>query len=175
MHGTKCDRDSRRAERWIARTGGLAPVSPEALDLLARRLAARRRASLQCLPLLLIAVAVLASVFLDGQALGTANWERTFVTRALVSYAVASVGALVMDLLARRADRGISHALSHRVSRGTAVPIRMMLGRVRTTFVVAALVAEATLSVALLSVRTGWLDWTYLAASAPRSGWWWSQ
>jgi hypothetical protein len=164
MNGTKDERDRRRAQRWLTQSGGLSGLSPAAFDLLTRRLAARYRARWQCAPLFVLAGVVLASTFVDGHALGTGGWGRSFAARALTAYAVLSVETLLADALTRWAERGIAQTLPSRVSRGTAVPVAMMLGRRRTAFVLAALGLEAMLAVIVLVMRPGWLEWTYLAA-----------
>jgi hypothetical protein len=161
MHGTKDARDRRRAERWIARTGGLAYVSEAALDLLARRLAARYRVLLRWTPLLLLPIGVTGVVVVRGFS---PAGSRTDVRWVLASYALLSaLMVLIYDRISR-AERGIGRTLTQRVSRGTAVGVQTMLGRSRTICLVTTLTAEAALAVVLLWVGTGWLAWTYVAA-----------
>jgi hypothetical protein len=161
MHGTKVDRDRRRAERWIARTGGMASVPEAALDLLARRLAARYRVLLRWTPLLLLPIGVTGVVVVRG--FGTAG-SRAEVRWVLAAYALVAVLMVLISDRISRAERGIGRTLPHRVTRGTAVDVRTMLGWARTTCLAATLTAEAGLAVVLLWAGTGWLLWTYLAA-----------
>jgi hypothetical protein len=161
MHGTKDGRNRRRAERWIARTGGLASVSEAALDLLARRLAARRRILLRWLPVLLLPVGVTGVVIVRG--FGTAG-SRADVRWVLASYALLCALMVMIDGRISRAERRIGRTLPHRVSRSTAVNVPTMLGRARTTCLVTTLTAEAGLALVLLWVGAGWLAWTFVAA-----------
>jgi hypothetical protein len=161
MSGTKADRDRRRAKRWIARSGGLPWLPADDVDLLVSRLALRRRGRLQAVPFLLVALGVIVSTLFAGA--GSARWAETFALRGLAAYALICAAQIMQGRFTARAERRLASALPNRVSRGTAVPIRMMLGPARASFVAVALVLEAALAVAVLSLRSGWLTWTYLA------------
>jgi hypothetical protein len=82
----------------------------------------------------------------------------------LVAYLLVSALAVLIYGRISSAERGIGRTLPQRVSRGTAVNVPTMLGWARTTCLVTTVTAEAGLAVALLSVGTGWVPWTYLAA-----------
>jgi hypothetical protein len=154
-------RDSRRAERWIVRSGGLTYLTPDAFGLLVRRLADRHRARVRCIPLFVLAVVVYLPAF---HGLGAGNWDRTFSARCLAAFAILALTGLLLNGLNSRAEQRLARTLPNRASRGTALSLRMMLGLPRMTFLVAAAVLEASLSVTLLVRHTGWLTWRYPAA-----------
>ena len=82
----------------------------------------------------------------------------------LAAYAVFAVDIVVRDQLINRAERRIGATLSHRVSRGTAVSVPMMLGTAGMAFLIVALVLEAAFAVTLLAVGQGWFAWAFLLA-----------
>ena len=156
--------DSRRAERWIVRSGGLTYMTPEAFGLLVRRLADRHRTRVRCIPLLVLAVVVYLPLGTSFHRLGTSSWDKTFSARSLAAFAILALTGLVLNGLSSRAERRLARTLPHRASRGTALSLRMMLGLPRMTFLIVAAVVEASLAVALLVRHTGWLTWRYPAA-----------
>lgn len=164
MRGTNADRDRKRAERWVGQSGGITYVPPEAFVLLMRRLAARKRSAVQCIPLVVVAVGIFGATRLNIWSPPTLRGGRTVADGTLAAYAVLAIATVVLNGLIDRAERQIGASLPHRVSRGTAVSIPTMLGRARMTFLICALATEAALGVALLSVHAGWLASTYLVA-----------
>jgi hypothetical protein len=139
-------------------------VSPEAFGLLTRRLAARRRAAFRvAVPLCLLVTALLGLSAVEGwSAAGPSGSQRSTSDWRLVAYAVLVAGLLVVSEVQLRVDRRIGENLPQRVSRGTAVSTRMMLGRFRMAFVVTAVTVEATLGITALVLQPGWFAWSYL-------------
>jgi hypothetical protein len=167
MQGTKDDRDRRRAERWISRTGGLASVSEAAMDLLARRLAARRRVALRWMPLALVPIGIAGVAVVRGLSPASSSSDVGWVFAA---YALVLVWGVLIYGRISSAERGIGRTLPQRVSRGTAVDIRTMLGWARAVCLVTTVTAEAGLAVVLLWAATGWLPWIYAAAFTMAAG-----
>lgn len=164
MGSTNDERDRRRAEKWLTRSGGFLYLPREAFDLLTRRLAASHRARIKCLPLFLLGVLILLSLAFETGSLGSAAWARTFAWRMLATYAVLAVAILLAQSLTSRAERLIGQTLPSRTTRGTAISVRIMLGKTRLAYLVVAIVVQAALAVTLLAVHPDRLAWTFLSA-----------
>jgi hypothetical protein len=168
MQGTKQERERRRIERWFKRTGPMVNVSDEAFDLLGRRLSARTRAGLTCSPLVLLACAVYASALFEFPSTfsdaAQERWSKVFAGRTLITFALLAICWLLTNRLTSRAEQWIGVSLPRRTSRGSAVPLRSMLGRARMSILVATITLEAALLVPLFALGYGWFAWWFLAA-----------
>jgi hypothetical protein len=171
MLGTNSKRSYGRTQRWLKTAGSGIEPSDQAWGLLSLRLAARRRAALRCAPLLLVALGFLASTVFPTADLGTAEWGRRFAVRYLMTIGCVAVATIVGGLLGDAAERKIAAGLPRRVTRAAVVPIRILLGGVRSIFVVTAAALEAASAVALLIVHAGWLAQVYLAAICAIDAW----
>jgi hypothetical protein len=158
MKGTNEARDRRRAERWVDRSGGIPYVPSEAFDLLVKRLAARYRAAMRCLPWL---IGVLLAVSLPFAWIAFDGSGAAFAVLGLTAYAICAVGRWNYDRLVGQADARIGHALPQRVSRGTTLTLSTMLGKGRIRSLVTAAAVEAVLAVTWLSFHAGWLALIY--------------
>jgi hypothetical protein len=172
MAGTKDERDVRRGERWLNHNVGYNQVSPETFGLLVHRLAARRQALLCFVPFVAAGAVIVATTTtaIEGAGNDHASWARLIAERALAAFAVVLIGWAVFDIVMIRAERGLAMPLPYRMSRATAVSLREMLGTSRTTFLIAALLADAGFAAVLLSLRANGLEWFYLGGFAVGCG-----
>ncbi len=118
---------------------------------------------LRCAPLLLIPAGLLiAPLWLDLARHTNPTDHATRSSPFIAACGLMTTLWLVLMLeLTRRAERRIAQALPHRVSRGTAVPLRVMLGKVRTTFVVVALAVEVLMAGTWGWLMAGWVAWAF--------------
>jgi hypothetical protein len=163
MGGTKSERAARRATRWLKQTGGMAYVSPEAFELLSGRLAIRIRSLWQITPLLVLAFGETIAVLVIATGWDADDHEQRFAAELLPGYVLLVLALLLAKALAGRAERRLGQTLERRISRGTAVPLRTMLGRARMTNLIASSVLQLGLAVVLLVATSGWFRWLYLA------------
>jgi hypothetical protein len=169
MDATYGDRDRRRTQRWLNQHQGLV-VPPDAFDLLARRLAARHRVVLWCAPFLVAILAILGWPLAQTLRTGELVGDRTYASWMMVGYALFALFIVVNHRLASRADRRIGQTLTQRVSRGTAVSVPMMLGRVRMASLVVTVVLEGALAATLLADGHGWFATAFPLAFAVSCG-----
>lgn len=167
------ERDVRRAVKWLQRSGGLLPMPPQAGDLLAVRLAARRR--------MVLPWAVSVTVILVGYLFWPTSDLFTDSETGLVSQARLGLPLLVgvlalsswpLQVLQQRAERRIAAALPARVGRSTAPPLQVLVGRRRLWAGLVAVVVMLVLNLVLIVVTPGWsavvplIAWALAAASA---------
>jgi hypothetical protein len=156
MDSTYSERDRRRTQRWLKQNHGLV-TSPEAFDLLLRRLVARHRIALWCSPLAVAVLAILGWQLAEWiRTADSVAADRTYAIWSMGAYALFALAIVVRDWLAGRGERHIGQTLTQRVSRGTAVSVPMMLGRARMAFLVVTLVLQGALATALLAEGQGW-------------------
>jgi hypothetical protein len=157
--------DDASMRRWLTRYGaGIAPVSDEAWDLLARRLAVRRRANLAASSLPAAGAAfMIASAYV-------ANFDAPpSDNSAAVAWWAASCAAwaaapAVRGLAQRRGERAVSSQLRRRVSASAQIPIWRVLGPLRLVNLGLAGALNVALLVALFVVGAGRaLPWIYAA------------
>ncbi len=167
MTGTNEERDVRRAEVWLRRSGGMTQVSPAAWELLVRRLAERRRVGLLCL----LPAGVVAGVLIAWSAAEvlltpttTIAWPHAYAYLYGVVLAVLGMAEITWEELVARRDRRLAAELPGRVSRSHRVPLRAVLGPLRTAFLGLALGVETAIGAALLGTGPGWLVRSYLVA-----------
>jgi hypothetical protein len=169
MDATYGERDRRRTQRWLKHNHGLV-TSPEAFELLCRRLAARRRVALRCAPFLVAVLAIVGWPFVDSLRTGELVRDRTYASWLMVGYALAALIIVAIERLASHAERRIGQTLTQRVSRGAAASVPMMLGRARMSFLVVTLVLEGALAAILLAAGHGWLANVFPVAFAVSCG-----
>jgi hypothetical protein len=163
MRATKISRDDRRAQRWLTRSGMPGPISPAAWDLLAPRLSVHARTTRMLIALVAVVVAAWVPLVMWGQLgpAGDPRWSDEFATRWFVLLVIVDLLALAAKEVNARADRALARSLAHRVTRAEAVPLRVILGRVRSAFLVSAVTLDAAIAIAISFVHAGWLGWGY--------------
>lgn len=134
--------------------------------MLVTRLSARRRARRRVLPLGLLAVGVLVFAAVRRDASAPTAWTVLDVLLYLAVAVLAAGMGLLGTELERRADRRVAASLDRRVSRGTAVPVRTMLGGVRVAFVVTAAACHLGYAAMLLNRRSGWVSVSFVLGMA---------
>lgn len=137
-------REVARAARWLNRSGGLSFVPREAGDLLAVRLAARRRILVRSIPAgigLFATMFVLFVLFVHedgrfakGLALSELDRRRVLVMGGFFGLIIAYKA--LMQFFVNRGDRRILAALPRPVGRVGVPPVTVVLGRLRTASLV---------------------------------------
>jgi hypothetical protein len=171
MQATKSIRNERRADHWLATSGGSDKISDAAFALLVTRLAARRRAFLVSTPLYLLTFGAIASTLFDRPAAGASHVE--WVRRTAVAYLAAIVLLTAAKVLAQelvhRSERVMrdrrpdltDSAVNNSVG---LVSAPVLLGRARSVVAIIALALSAILGLVSVWLHPGVAGWIYLAA-----------
>ena len=159
-------RDVRRAERWLTRTGEPDYLSPEAFDVLKRRLRAHWRARWLSSPVFVIAMALFVSGLWGFPDHRADQWLRQHLIRFLLANCVLAAASVLTVELGRRADARIAETLPTRVNRPQPVPVWWMFGWVRLGVLIFTVTVETTLAIMLAFTAPGWLAWSFAIALA---------
>jgi hypothetical protein len=152
MRTTREERDQRRAETWLLKSGGLDHVSPEAFDLLRSRLRARQRARWIGSPLPVLALLLVLSQF---NLVGDSDYARRYSGRYLLAIGLLMGWVLLVAELGRRADHRIGTTLATRLTRDERVSWPRLFGRPRLIFLIVATSVEVIFAIGLAIVAPG--------------------
>jgi hypothetical protein len=149
--------DVRRAVRWLNRRGGLMPMPRQAGDLLAVRLATRRRVGLPWAwgtGVAVVGYLLWPVTDLPGDSEAALHAQARIGLPLLVCAMAVSLWPL--QVMQQRAERGIATALPFRIRRATAAPLQVLVGRRRLWAWLAAVGVMLVLNLALLVATPGW-------------------
>lgn len=93
-----------------------------------------------------------------------ARWARQFGIKLFVLIVIVTLATIAVGEINTRAERAMARGVAHRISRAEAVPLRVILGPVRSAYLAATLVLQAAIAVAVPFASAGWVGWAYPVA-----------